>query len=124
MAPTAPSARARSMSRSAQYPTTRGPDSSAARRSRPVKSSSEEMSGPPHSCTEPIPREAACRRAARWASVRCCGVTAEWAAARTAWWASRVSGPSGVNPGRSAMPGTRSSRAVVTAAEWTSMRER
>ena len=69
-----------------------GPASSAASRSRPVKSSSEEISGPAHSCTVPMPREAACARAARWASARWAGVTAPSAAARTAWWASPVSG--------------------------------
>ena len=56
------------------------------------------MSGPPHSWTLTIPCCAASARNARWARSRWSGVIAARTAARTAWWAARVSEPSGDQP--------------------------
>ncbi len=51
-----------------QYPYTSGRPPSAGSASSPVKSSSLDVPGPPHSCTAAIPSAAARRSAARWAA--------------------------------------------------------
>ena len=70
-----------------------------------------------------MPREAAWSRAARWASVALRGGDgAERGGAYGVVGVARSAGASGWYPARPVTPGTRSSRAVVTTAEWTSIR--
>ena len=107
-----------------QYGTTRGARGSArARATSAARSSIEEMSGPAHSCTTPIPSAAAARRKASWAAARVPGSTAPSAARRTWWWASAERGPSD-QPTAPTAAGARASSAEDTSAEWTSTRLR
>ena len=107
-----------------QYGTTRGARGSArARATSAPRSSIEEMSGPAHSCTTPIPLAAAARRKAYWAAARVPGSTAPSAARRTWWWASAERGPSD-QPTAPTAAGAACSSAEDTSAEWTSTRLR
>ena len=97
---------------------------SAARASIGRKSSSEEISGPPHSCTAPMPSAAARRSAAPWASRRCPdGDRPEGHLAGDVVGVAREH-PLGVVPGEPPRSGAAASRADETTAECTSIRVR
>ena len=71
-----------------------------------------------------MPSAAARARVARWAARRWAGVTEVRAAARTRWWASRVSQPESSKPAAPRAAGTAASSAEDTTAECTSIRVR